>query len=61
MGPAGAQTTPDISSEAIIAGRIDRLPVTYWHNYVRILLGFVLFFDSWDSIAIAFIAPSLIH
>ena len=45
--------------EGIVA-RIDRLPVTRWHNFVRFILGFCTFFDFFDAAAIAYVLPVLI-
>lgn len=40
--------------------RIDRLPVTRWHNFVRVVLGFCTFFDFFDVAAVAYVLPVLI-
>jgi MFS transporter, putative metabolite:H+ symporter len=47
------------SYEQVVA-RLDRLPVTRWHNFVRVVLGFCTFFDFFDVAAVAYVLPALI-
>ncbi|MDB5408095.1 MAG: major facilitator superfamily protein [Rhodospirillales bacterium] len=47
------------SYETIVA-RIERLPVSGWHRFVRVVLGTCTFFDAYDAVAIAFVLPVLI-
>jgi putative MFS transporter len=42
-----------------IVGRIERLPYSRWHTFVRIVLGACTFFDAYDVIVIAFVMPVL--
>jgi MFS transporter, putative metabolite:H+ symporter len=43
-----------------IAARLERLPVSRWHNTVRIILGICTLFDAYDGVAIAFVLPALV-
>lgn len=45
--------------EEIIA-RIERMPVSRWHTFVRVVLGICTFFDAYDAVVIAFVLPALI-
>ena len=47
-------------TEALIAARLERLPVSRWHLKLRAILGIATFFDAFDSLAIAFVLPALI-
>jgi putative MFS transporter len=47
-------------TEAFIAARLERLPVSRWHLKLRAILGVATFFDAFDSLAIAFVLPALI-
>jgi putative MFS transporter len=51
----------DVSSlnEQTIAARLERLPYSNWHITVTIVLGIAIFFDSFDSLAIAYVLPVL--
>lgn len=44
--------------ETIVA-RIERLPYSRWHTFVRVVLGACTFFDAYDVIVIAFVMPVL--
>lgn len=48
-----------VTPESIIA-RIERLPVSRWHAFMRIVVSSATFFDAFDSVTIAFILPALI-
>lgn len=48
-------------SEQSIAARLERLPFSRWHVTVTVLLGVAIFFDSFDSLAIAYVMPVLIR
>jgi len=48
-----------VTAESII-GRIERLPSSPWHIRMRAIVGSATFFDSFDSLSIAFVAPALI-
>jgi putative MFS transporter len=50
--PAGAA--------AMIAARLDRLPVSSWHIRVRLILGIATFFDAVDLLAISFALPAIV-
>ena len=47
-----------VTYESIVA-RIERLPVSGWHRFVRVVLGTATFFDAFDAVTIAFVAPVL--
>src|ERR1041385_1626520 len=42
------------------AARMERLPLSPWHLKLRIIMGIALFFDAFDSLAIAYVLPVLI-
>jgi putative MFS transporter len=46
-------------TEQTIAARLERLPYSQWHITVTIVLGVAIFFDSFDSLAIAYVLPVL--
>jgi MFS transporter, putative metabolite:H+ symporter len=48
-------------TEQTIAARIERLPYSSWHITITAVLGFAIFFDSFDSLAIAYVLPVLIR
>jgi len=48
-------------SEQSIAARLERLPYSNWHVTITIVLGVAIFFDSFDSLAIAYVLPVLIR
>src|ERR1700722_19875666 len=47
-----------LTPESIIA-RIERLPVSPWHVRMRVIVGSATFFDAFDALTIAFVAPAL--
>jgi putative MFS transporter len=47
-------------TEQTIAARLERLPYSRWHITVTIVLGVAIFFDSFDSLAIAYVLPVLV-
>src|ERR1700756_2380604 len=47
-------------NEQSIAARLERLPYSRWHVTVTVVLGIAIFFDSFDSLAIAYVLPVLI-
>jgi putative MFS transporter len=49
-----------VLSQQSIAARIERLPFSPWHIYVRIIIGFATFFDGFDVLATTFVVPALI-
>jgi MFS transporter, putative metabolite:H+ symporter len=53
---------PDASTvtEQTIVARLERLPFSRWHVTVTLILGVAIFFDSFDSLAIAYVLPVLI-
>jgi putative MFS transporter len=60
--PLTKQTTAPLPlTEQTIAARLERLPNSRWHVTVTIILGVAIFFDSFDSLAIAYVLPPLIH
>src|SRR5579864_3197475 len=48
-------------NEQTIAARLERLPYSRWHVTVTAVLGVAIFFDSFDSLAIAYVLPALIR
>ncbi|HZT50847.1 MAG TPA: MFS transporter [Stellaceae bacterium] len=54
------QDAPPLSEQSI-AARIERLPYSRWHIAITAFLGVAIFFDSFDSLAIAYVLPVLIH
>jgi putative MFS transporter len=44
---------------AMVAARLDRLPLSSWHIRVRLILGIATFFDAVDLLAISFALPAL--
>jgi MFS transporter, putative metabolite:H+ symporter len=49
-----------VLSQQSIAARIERLPFSPWHIYVRVIIGFATFFDGFDVLATTFVVPVLI-
>ncbi len=48
-------------TEQTIAARLERLPNSRWHVTVTVILGVAIFFDSFDSLAIAYVLPVIIR
>jgi len=48
-------------TEQTIAARLERLPNSRWHITVTVVLGVAIFFDSFDSLAIAYVLPVIIR
>jgi putative MFS transporter len=48
-------------NEQTIAARLERLPYSNWHVTITAILGVAIFFDSFDSLAIAYVLPVLIR
>jgi putative MFS transporter len=46
-------------TEQTIAARLERLPYSRWHITITVVLGVAIFFDSFDSLAIAYVLPVL--
>src|SRR5579864_7065091 len=44
-------------TEQTIAARLERLPYSRWHITVSAFLGVAIFFDSFDSLALAYVLP----
>ncbi|MBV8536954.1 MAG: MFS transporter, partial [Alphaproteobacteria bacterium] len=38
-----------------IVARIERLPISRWHHWMRSVVGTAMFFDAFDAIAIAYV------
>ncbi len=47
-------------TEQSIAARLERLPVSAWHIRVSTLLGIAIFFDAFNSLALAYVLPVLV-
>jgi MFS transporter, putative metabolite:H+ symporter len=48
-------------TEQTIAARLERLPYSNWHVTIIAVLGVAIFFDSFDSLAIAYVLPVLVR
>jgi MFS transporter, putative metabolite:H+ symporter len=48
-------------TEQTIAARLERLPYSGWHVTIIAVLGVAIFFDSFDSLAIAYVLPVLVR
>jgi Major Facilitator Superfamily len=48
-------------TEETIAARLERLPYSGWHITITAVLGVAIFFDSFDSLAIAYVLPVLVR
>ncbi len=46
-------------NEQSIAARLERLPYSNWHITVTVVLGIAIFFNSFNSLAIAYVLPVL--
>jgi MFS transporter, putative metabolite:H+ symporter len=44
---------------ADVIARLERIPVTTWHIRARLVIGSATFFDAFDALSIAFVAPIL--
>jgi MFS transporter, putative metabolite:H+ symporter len=53
-------TEPSVN-EQTIAARLERLPYSNWHITITAVLGVAIFFDSFDSLTIAYVLPVLIR
>jgi hypothetical protein len=42
-----------------IAARMERLPLSRWHNKMRLIVGSANFSDAFDALAIAYVLPVL--
>ena len=43
-----------------IAARMERLPLSSWHNKMRLIVGSTNFSDAFDSLTIAYVLPAII-
>jgi MFS transporter, putative metabolite:H+ symporter len=43
-----------------IAARLERLPLSPWHNKIRLIVGSVNFSDAFDALTVAYVLPALI-
>ena len=43
-----------------IAARMERLPVSRWHNKMRLIVGSANFSDAFDALTVAYVLPALI-
>jgi putative MFS transporter len=43
-----------------IAARLERLPLSRWHNKMRLIVGSTNFSDAFDALTIAYVLPALI-
>src|SRR5215469_16723072 len=44
-----------------IAARMERLPLSTWHNKMRLIVGSANFSDAYDALTIAYALPVLIQ
>jgi putative MFS transporter len=47
-------------TEQLVVARLERLPYSRWHITVTAVLGVAIFFDSFDSLALAYVLPAII-
>jgi MFS transporter, putative metabolite:H+ symporter len=59
--PLSGQPNAPPLSEQTIAARLERLPYSGWHITITAILGVAIFFDSFDSLAIAYVLPVLVR
>jgi len=57
---AAMPVAPENMSQEAIAARLERLPISRWHTKMRIVVGTATFFDAFDVLSIAYVAPVLI-
>ena len=43
-----------------IAARIERLPLSPWHTWMRSIVGTAMFFDAFDAVALAYVLPAIV-
>ena len=43
-----------------IAARLERLPLSRWHNKIRLIVGSTNFSDAFDALSVAYVLPALI-
>ncbi len=55
---SGSATPSGITASDIVS-RIERLPYSTWHTWIRAVVGLTMFFDSLDAIALSFVLPVL--
>ena len=48
------------SRQENIIARLERIPFTFWHVKVRLIVGVATFFDAFDAITIAYVLPVLV-
>lgn len=47
-------------SASLLVARMERVPITNWHQRARLIVGGATFFDAFDALSISFILPVLI-
>lgn len=50
----------DVARQQNIIARLERLPFSFWHVKMRLIVGIATFFDAFDAVAIAYVMPVLI-
>jgi putative MFS transporter len=50
----------DATDRYLIAARMERLPLSLWHNKMRLIVGSTNFSDAFDALTIAFVLPVLV-
>src|SRR6185312_2541909 len=60
-GSGGFMSEMSRVSDRSIAARLERLPYSRWHITVTAFLGVAIFFDSFDSLAIAYVLPVIVR
>ena len=49
----------DIGSDRYqVAARMERLPLSRWHNKMRLIVGSANFSDAFDALTIAYVLPA---
>jgi MFS transporter, putative metabolite:H+ symporter len=52
--------TADTTDRFQIAARMERLPLSSWHNKMRLVVGSTNFSDAFDALTIAYVLPAII-
>jgi len=53
-------TVATVADRYQIAARMERLPLSRWHNKMRLIVGSTNFSDAFDALTIAYVLPALI-
>src|SRR5580700_1734207 len=59
-GTGEAMTAAAVVDRYQIAARMERLPLSAWHNKMRLIVGSTNFSDAFDALTIAYVLPAII-